>query len=125
MVQADPSRPVPIGTVTLARSIGLQSGGGTGRLATTVDRLVKFKGAEWLSPDRLGVRTVLPRLSARQLERLEPAVRTTYQALASAEASQRLTAKAFPSGTATAASSAPAPALPLGPTGPARTRPTR
>lgn len=113
----DPSRPVPIDTVVLARAIGLQAGGGTGRLGTTIDRLVQFKAAHWIDDGQLAAHTVLPRLNQRQLDKLEPSVRSMYQAVAAGETTQRLAARAFP-GAPGQAPSVSSPAPRPGPPGP-------
>ena len=80
MLGADLTKPAAIDTTTLARSIGLQAGGGTSRLATTIDRLERFKTVRWIDPAHLAARTQLPRLTAHQMDKLEPGVRSTYQA---------------------------------------------
>jgi hypothetical protein len=64
-----------------ARAIGL--GGGTGRqspIARTIDRACMFKTMRLTAPGQLEVRTHLPKLTPRQLERLPPPVRASHDA---------------------------------------------
>jgi hypothetical protein len=64
-----------------ARAIGL--GGGTGRqspVVRTIDRACMFGTMRRVADDQLEVRTHLPRLTRRQLERLPLAVRRSHDA---------------------------------------------
>lgn len=64
-----------------ARAIGL--GGGTGRqspISRTIDRCCMFGAMRRTGPDQLEVRTHLPPLTRRQLERLPLAVRRSHDA---------------------------------------------
>lgn len=64
-----------------ARAIGL--GGGVNRqspIVRTIDRACMFGAMRRLAPDQLEVRTHLPRLTKRQLERLPQAVRRSHDA---------------------------------------------
>lgn len=70
-----------VSTSDTARAIGL--GSGTGRqspIARTIERACLFKVMRRPEPDRLEVRTHLPKLTRRQLERLPLAVRNTHDA---------------------------------------------
>jgi hypothetical protein len=63
-------------TDTLARTVGL--GGGLRQLWSSLDRLAMFRVATFHSADVLTIRTELPALTDRQLERLPDDLATEY-----------------------------------------------
>lgn len=79
---------VTVDAAELARDIGVRSSSGRplgkqAALRRALDRLVRFRLAEWLGPDDLGIRTAVPPLSSRALRQLPDSTRELHDALVS------------------------------------------
>jgi hypothetical protein len=61
-----------------ASALGLGHGGASGAFPRTVKRCCQFGAARFLGPTRLEVRRKLPPLSARQIDRLPPALQRDH-----------------------------------------------
>jgi hypothetical protein len=77
---------VTVDLVDLSRTLGLQAKesvelGRNSQLGRTIERLVQFRFAAWLSEDRLGVHRKVPAVSTHRVERLPESVRADHHAL--------------------------------------------
>ena len=77
---------VTVDLVELSRSLGLQAKdsvelGRNSQLGRTIERLVQFRFAAWLSEDRLGVHRKVPAVSAHRVERLPESVQSDHHVL--------------------------------------------
>jgi len=84
---AEHSDGVTLDVVELSRSLGLGARpdaddvGRNSPLRRTMDRLVRFKMAEWRGDDRLGVQRKVPALERHRIERLPELVQTSHHRL--------------------------------------------
>lgn len=79
---------VTVDATELARDIGVRSSsdrplGKQATLRRALDRLVRAKLAEWLGPEHVGIRTSVPPLSSKALQRLPGSIRELHEALVS------------------------------------------